>query len=687
LVRRLQTALRELGHGISSITGKVGPQTRAAIDRFAGEAGLPPGREPDEAMLARVEETLRLRQEQVAQQQRALHQRAQVALLELGYDLGVADGVFGSQSRRALGEWLRARGREPRGEVDETLVDELESAVVTAATVPPLRQELAALPPASPPRTTTPEPAPAPSLPPAAMLPAPVAAPNPIPSVPAPTTIQRQEPVVAAVKPTEPPVVGPQLGTIPPRAAVDDKRVALVIGNSAYQSADSLKNPRRDAEDIAAALADIGFEVLQGFDLDSNGMNRLTRDFARKAETADLAMAYYSGHGLQFDNRNYLVPVDAVIEDAYDLRSLFQLEQLISDTSGAKKLAIVVVDACRNDPLQASLTRSLRKSLGSSRSATLDKGLAAPGDYPAQTLITYATTAGDVAYDGNGQNSPYVAALLRHLKTPDVDVRILFGRVRDDVARATAQQQRPEVYQQLGGEEVFLVRTPPRPSGLELAELTDGERRLVQRSLKWLGLWEGEVDGASSDWLLDTVRRYQRDHGDKDTGRLSPSDILALHRQARYRQPREPLPPVGMLSLFRRLGTGDPEALRLAGMIADPAFEAVSGERKDADEAARFYLSAAEKGDTVAAARLGMLLSASSRPPQDQAAARRWLEQAARSGDAAAALRLAELMLTGPNAAAGRSQAVALLRTAMASPETDGLAAARLRDLGEPVVR
>jgi TPR repeat protein len=143
-----------------------------------------------------------------------------------------------------------------------------------------------------------------------------------------------------------------------------------------------------------------------------------------------------------------------------------------------------------------------------------------------------------------------------------------------------------------------------------------------------------------------------------------------------------------MLSLFRRIGAGDPEALRLAGMIADPAFETVSGERKDADEAARFYLAAAEKGDTIAATRLGILLSASGRSPQDQAAARRWLERAAGSGDATAALRLAELMLTGPDAAAGRSQAVALLRTAMANPETDGLAAARLRDLGEePVVR
>jgi TPR repeat protein len=478
----------------------------------------------------------------------------------------------------------------------------------------------------------------------------------------------------------------PDLTTIP-AVPTGERRVALVIGNSAYQNVEPLKHPRQDAEDIAKALADIGFEVLQGFDLDRDAMDDFTVRFAREAEKADLALAYYSGHGLQFAGENYLVPVDGRIEDWRDLRQLVRLDQLIEDTSEASKLALVVVDACRNDPLSTPLTRSLQRSLGGSRSAELGKGLAQPGVTPAQTLIAYATASDHVSYDGQGRNSPYVAALLRHLKTPDLEVRLLFARVRDDVARETGDAQRPEVYNSLGGEEIFLVPSAPALKGLELTQLTPGEVRAIQRSLGWLGFWPGPADGEASPGLVDAVRSWQGSHYAEATGRLTTAEIVALHRRAARDRPREPLPAFELNTVLLRSAAGEADAQRLLGMIYDPAFEAAGGFAKDRAAARAWYEKAVAQGDAAAAARLGLLLSEPGSPAADQREARRWLEQAAAAGEPAAALRLAELLLDDQADAAGQSRAVELLKVAAASPETKGVANAFLRDVGAPVVQ
>ena len=606
---------------------------------------------PDKAMLER--------REQAAARQRELNRRAQMALAEFGYDLGLIDGVFGPRSRQALGDWLRRQGRAPRGEIDEALVESLESAVATAPLSPPAPVAMASDGEA---RATASE-----------------ATPPPAP---------REEPMVAAVEPaaTAVPPPAPKRQAMAVPAAPVDRRVALVIGNSSYRDLEPLRNPRRDADDMAAALGEIGFEVLKGFDLDRNAMDELTSEFARKAATADLALAYYSGHGLQFEGENFLVPVDGRLEDRRDLRRLVKLDQLIEDTSEARKLAVVVVDACRNDPVSSSLTRGLRQQLGGARSTSLGKGLARPGFVPPQTLVAYATATGEVAYDGNGRNSPYVEALLRHLKTPDLEVRLLFGKVRDDVARATGDAQLPDIYSSLGGEESFLVPGLPEPTGLDLVDLTLAEREAIQRSLQWLGVWDGAVDGELSGALVASVRQFQRSRGEEDTGRLSPGEMLALHRQAALQRPPEPLPPVDLTDAVSRSAIGDPEGQRLMAMILDPAFT-WQGLPKDRARAIQFYELAARQGDALATARLGMILSAPGRPAQDQAAARPWLEQAARAGEPLAALRLAELLLDGPEAEVERERAVELLAVAAASRETDGIAAARLRELGQPVAR
>jgi peptidoglycan hydrolase-like protein with peptidoglycan-binding domain len=360
---------------------------------------------------------------------------------------------------------------------------------------------------------------------------------------------------------------------------------------------------------------------------------------------------------------------------------------MIEDTSSASKLAVIIVDACRNDPLASTLTRSLQRSLGTSRSTdVVGKGLARPGIVPPQTLIAYATASGSVAYDGDGRNSPYVSALLRYLKTPQLEVRLLFGKVRDDVARQTRDGQWPDIYNSLGGDEIYLVPGAPVTATLELSQLTPGERRAIQQSLGWLGFWYGAVDGQYSPALVAAVRNFQGTQGAEDTGALTPAQAVALHRLASLRRPPEKLPAFELIDVLRRSETGDAQAQLVMAMIFDPTFEP-GGLTKDRSEAVRRYERLASQGNRTAAARLGLLLGAPGSPAEDQAAARKWLEQAAKAGEPQASLRLAELLLDLPGNPTARDRALGLLKVAAVGPDTGGIAAARLRLLGAPVVQ
>ncbi|HEX8375469.1 MAG TPA: caspase family protein, partial [Geminicoccaceae bacterium] len=209
--------------------------------------------------------------------------------------------------------------------------------------------------------------------------------------------------------------------------------MALVIGNGAYTAVPGLPNPANDAADVAVVLERLGFRVLKGIDLQRDAMVDLVEEFARAASEAEVALAYYAGHGLQVRDVNYLIPVDGRVQDEFGLRRLVRLDELIEDTGRARKLALVVVDACRDNPFVAGLQRSL----GASRAAGVGGGLAAPAVATTQTLVAYATAAKAVAADGaeGARNSPFTAALVKHLVEPE-DIRIVFGRVRDSVVAA-----------------------------------------------------------------------------------------------------------------------------------------------------------------------------------------------------------------------------------------------------------
>lgn len=235
-----------------------------------------------------------------------------------------------------------------------------------------------------------------------------------------------------------------------------ERRIALVIGNSAYRSTDILANPRRDAEAIAKALARADFEVTLLTDLDQRGLQIAMRDFGLKSESSDVALVYYAGHGIQFDGENYLVPVDARLQRERDLLyEALPLSAVLSEVALSRKLGLVFIDACRDNPLADRLARNLG---GRQRVGT---GLARVDDVPTDTLVAFATASSAVAFDGTGEHSPYTDALLNYLDEPDLELRLMLGKVRDTVLAATESRQEPRYDGSLSGEPFYFVRRPP----------------------------------------------------------------------------------------------------------------------------------------------------------------------------------------------------------------------------------
>ncbi len=231
------------------------------------------------------------------------------------------------------------------------------------------------------------------------------------------------------------------------------RRVALVIGNSAYKHVPALENPRNDARDISKTLKSIGFDNVElREDLDYRAMRIALRDFATKSQGAEITLIFYAGHSIEVNKKNYLVPVDAKLSQAVDVDfEAIALDQVRTAASSASKLKMVILDACRNNPF---------KMAGRSGTRSLSRGLAIvePGS---GELIAYAAKEGTTAQDGEtSRNSPFTTALLKNLRKPGVEVRVMFGQIRDDVLSATSNQQQPYTYASLGGQQLYLHGPP-----------------------------------------------------------------------------------------------------------------------------------------------------------------------------------------------------------------------------------
>jgi tetratricopeptide (TPR) repeat protein len=242
--------------------------------------------------------------------------------------------------------------------------------------------------------------------------------------------------VTAALAPAAAPVAAP-----PASASADaGYRLALVIGNGAYVNANSLPNPPNDARAVGQTLRQMGFEVLEGMDLDRIGMERLIRDFLRKAPTARLTLLFYAGHGMQVDGKNYLVPVDAKLGAPSDLGfETIELDKILAGLDDAARANIIILDACRDNPL----ARSFAMRSGATRSSAVPGGLAGYQTVGTGTLIAFATAPGQTALDGKEANSPFTTALIKYLKTPGMEVNQMLTRVRVEVAGTTGNRQIP----------------------------------------------------------------------------------------------------------------------------------------------------------------------------------------------------------------------------------------------------
>ncbi len=324
-------------------------------------------------------------------------------------------------------------------------------------------------------------------------------------------------------------------------------RVALVVGNGTYAHIGRLPNPGNDAADMTAALRRLGFEVTTVRDADRAAMTEALRVFTRESAGADVSLVFYAGHGLEMDGVNYLVPVDARLERDTDVRfEAVELDYVLAATVGAD-LRVVILDACRNNPLARSMQRT-----GASRNVSrgsfgdLDESLL--GD---ETLVAYAAAAGTTADDGTGRNSPYTSALLSYLEQP-LEIGLLFREVRARVLEATEGRQRPHEYASLLGEHYLRAATSADPRAVEAGlELDRAGRRLVQQGLTRAGFSPGPADGVFGPATRAAIRGWQTSRGTTATGYLdatgaavlgAPVAVAAAPPAAPAPEPRDPGP-------------------------------------------------------------------------------------------------------------------------------------------------
>jgi len=273
-------------------------------------------------------------------------------------------------------------------------------------------------------------------------------------------------------------------------AVASDRRVALVIGNSAYVHTSRLDNPRNDAADFAAILDRLGFDVIKGHDLDKAAMDRSIRNFAESLADSQMGLFFYAGHGLQVSGQNYLVLIDAKLTAAAALDfEMVRLDLVQRSMERVANTNIIILDACRDNPLARNLARAL-----GSRSSAIGRGLAAM-ESGEGTLISFSTQPGNVALDGSGRNSPFTAALLNHITAPGEDLPSILINVRNDVMAATDRRQVPWEHSALTAKVYF---TPPKPVG-----------PTVEQQME-LAFWSSVKDSTNPTVLATYLERYPK---------------------------------------------------------------------------------------------------------------------------------------------------------------------------------
>lgn len=351
-----------------------------------------------------------------------------------------------------------------------------------------------------------------------------------------------------------------------------EKRLALVVGIAGYENAPDLSNTINDGKLISDTLNKLNFRVAEHFNIGLAQFRKLLERFAFEAETADVALVYFAGHGIEVGGRNFLVPADAQAGSRQQVADTsVSLDDILAAVDKARQLRIVILDSCRNDPFADGGARETltvdRRGAGSSL---------APPSPERGTLVAYAAEAGAVALDGAGDNSPFALALAETLKSQDLEIGLAFRQVRDTVLKATANAQEPHTYGSLSGKPYFLAGTSQEVNGLAATARRNAWGRLEVDQEEQLQVAAKEGDSRALKGLA-----YMRLNPDED--RYDPSRAALLLQQA--------------------ADAGDPEAMFELARL----YERGIGVDQDVDKALDLFRRSADEGFADAINDLGFL--------------------------------------------------------------------------------
>lgn len=361
-----------------------------------------------------------------------------------------------------------------------------------------------------------------------------------------------------------------------PITAQAEKRVALVIGNSVYNNVPKLPNPSNDAEAMSTAFSRLGFDVTLIKDVDVTTLRHKLSEFAVKAVDADISAIFYAGHGIEVNGENYIIPVDAKLQNAVVVGfELISLNSVLSSIQGSKGLKLVFLDACRDNPFRQTMKRT-------STTRSIGRGLATV-EPDAGMVISYAAKAGTVAFDGKGEHSPYTSALLKSIEEPGLELQFLFRRVRDHVIRETDKRQEPFFYGSLPDRKFYLSppqEKAPKPT-VSLPKVLDPTK----------------IDEAANAWRLiqnsadaDDIDAYLATYGGANPfyQRLAKKKLAALQAEQSGKQP-SPAAVQSVTSLLptpvddtpvQTLPTTPTESKSVEVAAVAPTLKIVSGEPK-----------------------------------------------------------------------------------------------------------
>lgn len=451
--------------------------------------------------------------------------------------------------------------------------------------------------------------------------------------------------------------------------AQTETRVALVIANGAYTRVAPLPNPGRDGNLVAQSLRRAGFSTVEvDQDLSKSAFDRALLNFRRLADNADVALIYFAGHGLEVDGVNWLLPVDARLEQATDVHlEAVSLDNMLRFVSGARRLRIVILDACRNNPFAQRVANG----------RSVMRGLSPVEGLPRGTLVAYSASSGQVAADGEaGSNSPFAVALADRLIQPGLEIRFLFAHVRDDVMAANPQGQEPWLGFSLSAEEYFLI---PGSRRSELVSDQGAEVAAFNRAAQtWTAEgWQLFLRNFPSSRFRGTAETALANLANQPSEARSSGDIPEPARRAIASLTPQQIEASSATPLIAQvIGASSREAIEQLAASGDATAQWLSGAAyltgsagfpQDLPEAARLFRLSAAAGFARAQLGLGTLYGGGGGGlPRNPAEGARLVRLAVAQGNAVATAALGRMYLLGAGVPRDEAEGLRLIQGAVA---------------------